>query len=184
MESLMVISSTAVFYGLLTSTLLFLCYSVYSYFKRRVNSIDHFINTIVEFVEIYYEKNPHIPNTYFNEMIYPRWEMIVSFWVNNFEEFIVEENKFEELVKFSKEYVAEKKTPVFEFEPDFEIEREYVLTCPWCSSETADNFSWLEMEDAEGVGTIQCKTCGATTPIGSYDECITMLEVERQDEEV
>jgi hypothetical protein len=152
-------------------------------FIKRISEVNIFYKRLQDMLYFYYKKYPRTSNNYFDGIVMQKSEAIMMFWVSDFNNFILDGDLMEILFKGAKQYVQEnRKTNVaFETEDgdmeiDFSLDPEGEPSCPWCDNINIDRFQWMEFEEEDDKGTIQCCECGATTPIGTYDECIGMIK--------
>ena len=119
----------------------------------HIKKVNRFYNNLTYLAETYCTNNPNININYFSEIICDPIEMYMKFWVSNFDEFIIENDKVDILLN-------QKIEPVYK--------------CPWCDT---SEFVTLVFDSTDFV-TVQCKECGATTPMSKNEEdCMKMLEI-------
>jgi len=166
------ISSSAIILGICSSTGLLGGFKLATYIGKRNQEVDSFYNYIVEAADKYFEKHPKVSQEYFNDILNPIWFTKLCFWERNLENLVIDEEKVEELIMFRKRLSEEGEMEIV-FTPEAE---QIFISCPWCGNEDLEEYSWMELEEKDGIGALHCRKCGMFTPIATYDECIELLK--------
>jgi hypothetical protein len=156
-------------------------------FIYRMKNVNIFYKKLQDMLYFYYQKYPRTSLNYFEGVVCSKRDAIMMFWVSDFNDFIQDGDLMEILFKGAQSYVKENPKHVsFESENGCDIcftpDPEGESFCPWCENSDDSQFHWLEFDDdaceecGDAQGTIQCICCGATTPTGTYDECIHMIK--------
>jgi hypothetical protein len=111
-----------------------------------------------------------VDNSYFTDILESRMLMYCTPWISNFDNYILDHDKVEELIEFKDK----------ENEIQVELERDGEYLCPWCDGE---EFGPIYFE-TERIYTVQCTKCGAMTPfMDTADECFDLLKIYPEDTE-
>ena len=171
-------NGNSVFFGLFYSSFIMFIYMFYDYMMKRNTEINNFYISLNELVNNYYSMYKTTPDDYFDGIVLNKSHVMFHFWIKDFNEFIIDDDKLSLLVKVNKKYVEEKKREQKkekkepkEMEIIFTPAFDSTMKCPWCESL---DFQWIEYEDDNG--TYCCDSCGATCPVGTKEDCEQMLE--------
>ena len=168
-----------IIYSFLISTCIMLAIT---WFKHSKN-VNIFYSKIADLLEFYYKQHPRTPNEYFLGIVIPKTEANISFWVKDFNDFILDSDRMTVLYKGAQKYIDENCIIMDDGKPAevlFTPEGQAEIECPWCSANMLDDFEWMEFEEdnPEKLGTISCKQCGATCPSGTFQECQENMKAE------
>ena len=167
-----IFNGNSIFFGVFYSSFIMCIYLMLSYMAKRNKEVNDMYNSLEKLANNYFKMYPKTPGDYFNEIICDKQTILTHFWVKDLNEFIIDKDKLTLLVKANEKDVKKMKEEleeemVIEFTPNFDSK----LICPWCS---ALEFEWVHYENENG--TMCCKGCGATTPVGTREECEQMLD--------
>jgi hypothetical protein len=136
---------------------------------KRSRSVDFLLETVQEFAENFFIENPKVSQDYYNDLLYSKSYMMKRFWVQDLNEFIIDQEKIQELIHYNAKRAGRLAEEDIEFDTD--------LHCPWCNNEDQKTFYWIDFEEnaLEPLGSIECDKCGMTTPVSTVEECIEMI---------
>lgn len=144
----------SIIYGLSATLCFFLLITWY----KHILEVEKFRNKVIDLVESFVD-NYEVNVDYFQGLIENRKIMWLTPWTRKFENYIVDEDKFQELLKASKEIVVELD------------ENEYA--CPWCDGYKFETV----LHEKINLYTVVCKDCGGSTPVcDSEEECYELLK--------
>lgn len=155
-----------------------------TWFKHSKN-VKIFYDKIADLLEYYYKQHPATHNEYFMGIVIPKAEASLSFWVKDFNNFIIDSDRMTILYKGAQRYIDENCVIMDDgtaAEVVFTPEGAAGFECPWCGAQMIEDFEWMEYEEEnpEKLGTIGCKQCGATCPTGTFDECTQTMKDETE----
>ncbi len=138
------------------------------YMIRRYYVTKNFLQKISNIIDLYEEHHPTCPENYFDDIIFDLRVIMQNFWILELSNFVIDKEKFNILIEFSKDVVDGKYS-----EPSN-------IRCPWCGNSIKDNFKYFEPKSTpklKGKGALICTNCGASTPLNnSEEECWILLE--------
>jgi hypothetical protein len=150
-------------YALLCSTLVFLGIN----FLKHVYNVNIFYDKLQHLFDCYYTQYPAQHPEHFSGIVVYKRDAYMSVFEKDFNNFILDDEMMKELYEGADLYTkkcAEKSREAMECE------------CAWCDNTNIDKFLWFETDKDNQKGTIQCQECLATCPMGTYDECIELIQ--------
>ena len=124
----------------------------------HIRRTDIFYNTIDEMITNYFKVYPNEDNFYFIDLVKPERVTMWQVWVTDYNHFILDFMKLEELFKVNKKFLEDEK------------KEEDKVSCPWCGNNCPDKFIFKEYTDEPGLGTILCADCYSSFPPGKLKD--------------
>jgi hypothetical protein len=150
---------SSIIFGIIASTLLCTAFVMFRHYKK----VNEFYGQLEDLANKFLEENENISNTFFDELVVSKMEMYLTPWEQNFDNYIIDENRFHTLIDYHKQ----------------EINKINKIVCPWCDNLDQAEFNWVVFEEElseHEVGALQCMCCGMMTPQGTAQECAEMIK--------
>ncbi len=130
-------------------------------FIKHQKDLVLFYNEIDGMLNNYYTVYPKEDLHYFSDLVEPESQTMWKIWVTDYNEFIINQNKLQELFDGNNKYNSTTNK----------------IICPWCKNEEIQNFSYHTLDEKEpDKGILICLNCRSTTPIGKLKDGIFVIK--------
>ncbi len=136
-------------------------------YVKHIRKVNEFYGRLQDLFNAYYTQYPAQHPEYFEGIVCFKRDAYLRFWESDFNNFILEPTMLQELYKGADIYNKKKAQ---------EQRNNMQMACAWCENEDVEKFLYFETVPEEHKGTIQCQECLSTCPIGTYDECVKLMQ--------
>jgi hypothetical protein len=144
-------------------------------FIEHIIKVNDFFNKLQEMFNAYYTLYPKHHIHRFAGIVMHKHEAYMRFWVQDFNQFILEPNMLKELYEGAQKYHKQWEETSQEFREDIDLE------CPWCHNSDVEQFLWYDTTERKD-GRLECQKCYAASPVGTYNKIVDLMSPETKRE--